>query len=83
MRVDIVYFAWIRERIGTPREQVETGARTVRGLVEQLISRGDRYGAALSDLSAYRVAADQELVDFDHKIEHVREIAFFPPMTGG
>ena len=43
----------------------------------------ERYRAALSDLSAVRVAADQVLVDFDHKLEDVREVAFFPPMTGG
>ena len=78
VNVDIV-----RERIGTPRERVETGARTIRGLVEQLIDRDERYRAALSDLSAVRVAADQVLVDFDHKLEDVREVAFFPPMTGG
>lgn len=83
MKIDVLYFAWIRERIGEPRERVETGARTIRGLVEQLIDRDERYAAALSDLSAVRVAADQVLVDFDHKLEHVREVAFFPPMTGG
>ncbi|NHF73940.1 molybdopterin converting factor subunit 1 [Paracoccus xiamenensis] len=83
MKIDVLYFAWIRERIGEPRERVDTGASTVRGLVNQLIARDERYAAALSDLSSYRVAADQELVDFDHKLEHVREVAFFPPMTGG
>ncbi len=83
MKLDILYFAWIRERIGEPKERVETGASTVRGLVNQLIARNERYAAALSDLNSYRVAVDQELVDFDHRIEHAREIAFFPPMTGG
>ncbi|MBA4490555.1 molybdopterin converting factor subunit 1 [Paracoccus sp. S1E-3] len=83
MKIDVLYFAWIRERIGEPRERIDTGASTVRGLVNQLIARDERYAAALSDLSAIRVAADQVLVDFDHELEHVREVAFFPPMTGG
>ena len=83
MKIDVLYFAWIRERIGEPRERVDTGASTIRGLVNQLIARDERYAAALSDLSSIRVAADQELVDFDHKLDHVREVAFFPPMTGG
>ena len=83
MKIDVLYFAWIRERIGEPRERVDTGASTIRGLVNQLIARDERYAAALSDLSAIRVAADQVLVDFDHKLDHAREVAFFPPMTGG
>ena len=83
MKIDVLYFAWIRERIGEPRERVDTGASTIRGLVNQLVARDERYAAALSDLSAIRVAADQVLVDFDHKLEDVREVAFFPPMTGG
>ena len=83
MKLDVLYFAWIRERIGEPRERVDTGASTIRGLVNQLVARDERYAAALSDLSAIRVAADQVLVDFDHKLEQVREVAFFPPMTGG
>lgn len=83
MKIDVLYFAWIRERIGEPKEQVETGASSVRGLINQLIARDERYAAALSDLNSYRVAVDQELADFDHDIENCREIAFFPPMTGG
>ena len=83
MKLDVLYFAWIRERIGEPRERVDTGASTVRGLINQLIARDERYAAALSDLNSFRVAVDQELVDFDHKLDHAREVAFVPPMTGG
>lgn len=83
MKLDVLYFAWIRERVGAPREQVETGARTVRGLIDQLAAGDERHAAALADLDAFRVAVDQELVDLDHKLEHAREVAFFPPMTGG
>ena len=81
--LDILYFAWVRERIGLPKERVETEAETVGALVEELRAREPRYEAAFADLSALRVAVDQELADFDAPLEGVREIAFFPPMTGG
>lgn len=81
--MDVLYFAWVRERIGIPREPVETGAATVAELVEELRAREERYAAAFADLSALRVALDQELSDFDAPLHGVREVAFFPPMTGG
>ncbi|WP_293573388.1 molybdopterin converting factor subunit 1 [Phaeobacter sp.] len=81
--MDILYFAWVRERIGVPREQIETSAATVADLVKELAAREDRYAAAFADLSALRVAIDQELTDFDASLQGAREVAFFPPMTGG
>ena len=81
--MDILYFAWVRERIGLPRETVTTAAATVAGLVDELRAREDRYAAAFADLAALRVALDQELRDFDAPLAGVREVAFFPPMTGG
>ncbi|MCT4559140.1 MAG: molybdopterin converting factor subunit 1 [Pelagimonas sp.] len=81
--MDVLYFAWVRERIGLPKERVETQARTVMELVEELKAREDRYAVAFEDLSALRVAVDQDLTDFDASIETAREVAFFPPMTGG
>jgi len=81
--MDVMYFAWVRERIGLPKETVQTSAVTVAGLVEELKAREDRYAAAFADISALRVAVDQELSDFDAPLAGVREIAFFPPMTGG
>lgn len=81
--MDVVYFAWVRERIGLPRERVETEATTVAGLVEELRAREERYAAAFEDVTALRVALDQELADFDAPLAGVREVAFFPPMTGG
>ena len=83
MTLDVLYFAWLRERIGVPRERVETGAETVADLVEELRAREDRYALAFSDLSAVRVAVDQDLTDFDAPLTGAREVAFFPPMTGG
>ena len=81
--MQILYFAWIRERIGLPKEQVETSATTVAELVSELAAREERYALAFSDLKAVRVALDQELSDFDAPLAGVREVAFFPPMTGG
>ncbi|MCP4819247.1 MAG: molybdopterin converting factor subunit 1 [Shimia sp.] len=81
--MNVLYFAWVRERIGVPKEAVETTAKTVAELVEELRGREERYEAAFADLSALRVAIDQELTDFDASIEGAREVAFFPPMTGG
>ncbi len=83
MTVNVLYFAWVRERIGLPREAVETEAATVADLVEELRAREERYAVAFADLSALRVALDQELSDFDAPLDGVREVAFFPPMTGG
>jgi len=81
--MDVLYFAWVRERIGIPKEVVDTQAATVADLVEELRAREDRYAAAFADLSALRVAVDQELCDFDSPLNGAREVAFFPPMTGG
>lgn len=81
--MQVLYFAWVRERIGLPREDVETSAATVADLVAELRAREDRYDLAFSDMSAIRVALDQELSDMEAPLEGVREVAFFPPMTGG
>jgi len=81
--MDVLYFAWVRERIGVPKERIDTAATTVADLVEELRAREERYAAAFADLSALRVAVDQELADFDAPLAGVREVAFFPPMTGG
>ena len=83
MTLTVLYFAWLRERVGLPRESVETGAGTVAELVAELRAREDRYALAFSDLKSVRVALDQELADFDAPLDGVREVAFFPPMTGG
>lgn len=79
----VLYFAWLRERIGLPAEDVETSAETIKELVHELSNRAPRYEAAFSDLSAVRCALDQNLVPFDTPLGDAREVAFFPPMTGG
>lgn len=81
--IDVLYFAWVRERIGMPKESVESTAETVADLVEELRSREERYKVAFSDMSSVRIAVDQKLVDIDTPLAGAREVAFFPPMTGG
>ncbi|HEU0222922.1 MAG TPA: molybdopterin converting factor subunit 1 [Paracoccaceae bacterium] len=81
--MQVLYFAWLRERIGEPREEVETRARTVRELVEELRARDERHAAAFQDIASVRVAVDQEVTGLDAPIAGAREVAFFPPMTGG
>jgi molybdopterin synthase sulfur carrier subunit len=81
--IDVLYFAWVRERIGLPRERLETNAPTVRALIAELSAREARYALAFADLTSLRVALDQNLSDFDAPLVGVREVAFFPPMTGG
>jgi len=79
----VLYFAWLRERIGNPFDEIESDAKTVADLIDELRAREERYQLAFSDLSAVRVALDQELSEFDAPLQGVREVAFFPPMTGG
>ncbi len=83
MSLRVLYFAWLRERIGVPSETVDTGAATVADLVAELRTREERYALAFSDLRSVRVAVDQELTGFDAPLAGAREVAFFPPMTGG
>lgn len=79
----VLYFAWVRERIGAAREDIDTAAVTVADLVAELRGREPRYAAAFEDLGSIRVAIDQELRDFDAPLAGAREVAFFPPVTGG
>ena len=82
--IDVLYFAWLRERIGAPKERVDTKAGTVAELIEELKARSDAHALAFSDITAVRAALDQELVeDLSTAIGDAREVAFFPPMTGG
>lgn len=83
MKIDIRYFAWLRERVGTGRETIETEAETVADLIEELRARDEGYAYAFSDTGAIRAAVDQDLVGFDKALKGAREVAFFPPMTGG
>lgn len=81
----LIYFAWVRERIGKSEEDVELPAEvtTVAELLAWLKSRGGEYENALQHPRSIRVAINQEHVDHREKIDGAREIALFPPMTGG
>lgn len=83
MALDVLYFAWLREHVGVPRETVETEAATAGDLVRELLAKGEGYETAFADLTSLRVAIDQELAEFDAPLAGAREVAFFPPMTGG
>lgn len=83
MTLEVLYFAWLRERVGLARETVTSGAATVSDLVADLAARDDGHAAAFADMSAVRCAVDQRLVDLDAGLAGAREVAFFPPMTGG
>ena len=79
------YFAWVRERIGKAEENLEPPAevRTVDELIAWLSHRGEGYAYAFEKPKVIRAAIDQAHVRPDAVIAGAREIAFFPPMTGG
>ncbi len=81
----IVYFAWVRERIGVPQEEIAPPADvvTVADLMKWLVSRGENYAYAFENARTIRAALDQVHVKHDANIAGAREVAFFPPMTGG
>lgn len=81
----LVYFAWVRERIGKSEEDVvlPSGVETVADLLAWLTTRGEEYGNALVHLPSIRVALDHRHVDHDQALGAAREAALFPPMTGG
>lgn len=81
----LLYFAWLRARIGCAEEEVELPPRVhdVAGLLDWLRSRGDTYAEALRDLSVIRVAVNQDYVGSDHRLREGDEVAIFPPVTGG
>jgi len=83
--VKVLYFAWLRTRIGRGEDQVDLprGVDDVRGLIEHLRAQGAGYAQALADLGTVKVAVNQEYVGFDHKLKPNDEVAFFPPVTGG
>jgi len=80
-----VYFAWVRERIGKTEEEIAPPAEvaTVGDLVAWLAGRGEGYAAAFDKPSVIRAAIDRAHVAHSAPIAGAKEIAFFPPMTGG
>jgi molybdopterin synthase sulfur carrier subunit len=81
--VTLLYFAWVRQKIGKGEEQMMTTARDVAGLIEHLKSLGPNYADAFADPSRIRIAINQRHAGPDAAIGPDDEIAFFPPVTGG
>ncbi|WP_375460498.1 molybdopterin converting factor subunit 1 [uncultured Enterovirga sp.] len=81
----LVYFAWVRERIGLAEEQAEPppDVATVSQLAAWLSTRGENYAHAFENAGIVRAAIDRVHVKPGASIEGAREVAFFPPMTGG
>jgi molybdopterin synthase sulfur carrier subunit len=81
----VLYFAWVRERIGKPEEQIELPPEvtTVADLVAHLSTKGEEYAYAFENPKLVRAAIDQVHVKPGAPLAGAREIAFFPPMTGG
>lgn len=81
----LVYFAWMRERVGLREEEVDlpAGIGTVAELVAWLKTRGEGYEHAFADEATVRAAINQVHARPAASIAGAREIAFFPPMTGG
>ena len=81
----ILYFAWLRTKIGLAEERVAPPAEVtdVASLLRWLKGRGPGYAAALQDLSVVRVAVNQDYVKPSHRLNPDDEVALFPPVTGG
>jgi molybdopterin synthase sulfur carrier subunit len=81
----ILYFAWLKEKIGKDEEQLDPPAdvTTLDELISWLTKRGPGYVEAFDDRDVVRAAIDQEFADPDDLIKGATEIAFFPPVTGG
>jgi molybdopterin synthase sulfur carrier subunit len=81
----LVYFAWVRERVGLAEETVVPPAEvsTIAELVAWLTARGEGYQAAFENPAVVRAAIDRRHVKPDATLAGAREVAFFPPMTGG
>jgi molybdopterin synthase sulfur carrier subunit len=85
MSVKLLYFAWLRERVGKPEEEIEVpaGVATVGELMAWLSRRGEDYAHAFENPKVIRAAIDHAHVKAESTIAGAREIALFPPMTGG
>ena len=81
----VVYFAWLRERVGVPYEEISfpAGVRTVGEALAHLIARGENYAYAFERPELIRAALDRKHAKADAPLGEARELAFFPPMTGG
>jgi molybdopterin synthase sulfur carrier subunit len=83
MKINLRYFASVREQIGIASESIDTSSRDVSELRNELIARGEHYAIALSHGKAIRVAINQSVSSSNEPLTENAEVAFFPPVTGG
>jgi len=85
MPLEMLYFAWVREAIGSGGERVEppVTVATIADLIDWLAARGGGYAEAFADRTRLRAALDQRFVPLDAPLGDARELALFPPVTGG
>ncbi|MBN9544378.1 MAG: molybdopterin converting factor subunit 1 [Alphaproteobacteria bacterium] len=81
--MNLLYFAWVRQKIGKSEEQLATPVADVAALIAHLKTLGPHYADAFADLSRIRVAVNQRHAGLDAKLGPQDEVAFFPPVTGG
>jgi molybdopterin synthase sulfur carrier subunit len=83
--LELLYFAWVREAIGSGGERVDPpgSVETVANLIDWLAARGGGYAEAFADRGRLRAALDQRFVALDAPLGEARELALFPPVTGG
>ena len=85
MAIDLLYFSWVREAIGTGAETLDPpeGLASVADLVDWLATRSDGHARAFADRARLRAAVDQVFVPLDAPLGRPHEVAIFPPVTGG
>lgn len=83
--MEILYFAWVREAVGVGAETVTPPSHvaTVAALIDWLADRSAGHAAAFADRGRLRAAVDQRFVGMEHSVADAREVAIFPPVTGG
>lgn len=83
MTITVLYFAWLRDTVGTGSERVEADAATVGDLLAALKDRSPRHADAFADVSRLRFAVNQDYATLETPVKDGDEVAFFPPVTGG
>jgi sulfur-carrier protein len=83
MTIRVLYFAGLREQVGTPGEELDASPTTVAALRTLLMARGGAWQSALAQGKALRVAVNQEMAQSTTPVKPGDEVAFFPPVTGG